>query len=418
MRLTVLLILTILFSCDTARNTPDPSNHFFVRYYGDDGDQEGVDMVANTDGTFMLLSTSRLNNNSNVYLVKVSSNGDVIWETSFVAAENEEAKDIEATSDGNYIILSNATSILTGSDVHIRKIDDNGNVLSEGTYTQPGSSNEIGESVTEVIDDINPGFIVAGNSNYDNGQADYKGVTALFIRFNADCSNYTGTWSNHAGAERNDYCVKVFQRGSLVENEPFLLFGYSNSSELTATESYNFWTSKMNSIGVGVNFEPGIIDNSSDEYLRSVVPNSPSPATSKNYFLAGIEKKSNGSENVFIHQLTDNPKSIDNIDLGNITSQPATANKVSAHLTKRGHYLILATKFVTNSDLVLFKVNSNGTLLWKSPQFFGGSGNDFGSAVYELPDERILVMGTMQIGDEKQSKIVLMKTNKDGLFKN
>ena len=55
--------------------------------------------------------------------------------------------------------------------------------------------------------------------------------------------------------------------------------------------------------------------------------------------------------------------------------------------------------------------------VWASPVIFGGQGDDFAGAVRELPDGKIVVFGTMSIGQPNgEDKMVLIKVNKDGQF--
>jgi hypothetical protein len=51
-------------------------------------------------------------------------------------------------------------------------------------------------------------------------------------------------------------------------------------------------------------------------------------------------------------------------------------------------------------------------LFWRE---FGGVGDDFVGAVTELPNGRILIIGTMTLGGvEGQTKIALLKLNPEG----
>ena len=74
-----LLPLMALFACDTANNVEDPDLHYFVKYYGGDGNQRGVDMVTLSDGSLLLLGNwSESAFESDIYLVRVDPEGGVI----------------------------------------------------------------------------------------------------------------------------------------------------------------------------------------------------------------------------------------------------------------------------------------------------------------------------------------------------
>jgi hypothetical protein len=68
-----------------------------------------------------------------------------------------------------------------------------------------------------------------------------------------------------------------------------------------------------------------------------------------------------------------------------------------------------------NTNLALTKLTRELTKAWQIPLIFGGESNDFAGSVSELPDGRILVVGTMTVGGlSGQKKMVLMKLNADG----
>ena len=61
-------------------------------------------------------------------------------------------------------------------------------------------------------------------------------------------------------------------------------------------------------------------------------------------------------------------------------------------------------------------MNTDGGLEWSDPVIFGGLNDDYIGAVKELPDGKIVLLGTMSLGNEAQKKMVLIKVNKDGKF--
>jgi hypothetical protein len=50
--------LIAVCSCDTEGNVDPVYQNNFIKYYGEDGNQEGVDLLVNTDGTLILLGNS------------------------------------------------------------------------------------------------------------------------------------------------------------------------------------------------------------------------------------------------------------------------------------------------------------------------------------------------------------------------
>src|SRR6478609_6014384 len=103
------LIASVLESCDTSGTIGDPAQDHFIKYYGSDGDQEGVDAVVGPDGSIYLLGNTTAPGTTvgkQLYLVKTDPEGMLIQQRTFSGKNNVEAKDIELTSDGKLVILA------------------------------------------------------------------------------------------------------------------------------------------------------------------------------------------------------------------------------------------------------------------------------------------------------------------------
>ncbi|MDG1841546.1 MAG: T9SS type A sorting domain-containing protein [Crocinitomicaceae bacterium] len=66
----------------------------------------------------------------------------------------------------------------------------------------------------------------------------------------------------------------------------------------------------------------------------------------------------------------------------------------------------------TNSDLLIAKVNSNGTLIWKKQ--FGGNQNEIGKQIKEAPDGGFYIVGSSQSFGVGSFDIYLLKVNVNG----
>ncbi|RNC92205.1 MAG: hypothetical protein ED555_03630 [Allomuricauda sp.] len=107
------------------------------------------------------------------WVVKVNKNGDMEWERSFGGSGIDQAQDIIRTKDGAYVIVGNTFSADTQvsknngeSDVWLIKIDDNGNLLWQQSFG--GSNFEAAHGVYLASDG---GLLIAGNSKSNNGDA-------------------------------------------------------------------------------------------------------------------------------------------------------------------------------------------------------------------------------------------------------
>ncbi|WP_346882409.1 hypothetical protein [uncultured Algibacter sp.] len=115
-----------------------------------------------------------ITNNKGAYdfwIIKISETGTLLWEKSFGGKEIDEAHAITSTADGNYIIVgdtrSNDLDVSNNkgvADVWIIKISPMGELIWEKTFG--GTSFDAGRSISKTQDD---GFIISGNSRSANG---------------------------------------------------------------------------------------------------------------------------------------------------------------------------------------------------------------------------------------------------------
>src|SRR5262245_11255889 len=97
--------------CDTESNLDPDYKNYYIRYFGDEGLQEGVDLIVNEDDqSVMLLGTSTNPGTSTkrIFLVKTDWEGTLIWKKE-LGGPYDIAKDIERSNDGGFIILSESS---------------------------------------------------------------------------------------------------------------------------------------------------------------------------------------------------------------------------------------------------------------------------------------------------------------------
>ncbi|OYD15767.1 hypothetical protein CH333_05015 [candidate division WOR-3 bacterium JGI_Cruoil_03_44_89] len=93
-----------------------------------------------------------------VYLIKTDNTGSVQWVKTYGGAEADAAHSIDCTSDGGYITAGYTFSYSIGnSDVWIIKVDSNGDTIWTKTYG--GTESDVANSVAQTFDG---GYIIAG----------------------------------------------------------------------------------------------------------------------------------------------------------------------------------------------------------------------------------------------------------------
>jgi len=96
--------------------------------------------------------------NYDVYVVKHRYNGTVAWTKVFGGSNLDKAYDIQTTTDGGYIVTGETKSFGNGqSDVYLLKLNSNGTLAWSKTYGTP--VNDIGYSVKQIL---GGGYIITG----------------------------------------------------------------------------------------------------------------------------------------------------------------------------------------------------------------------------------------------------------------
>lgn len=424
------LLFVFLFACDTENNTKPPAESYFVKFYGEDGFHEGVDFVAGTDGSFYLLGNKILAGDlfdQQVYLVKVDAVGNVVWQRSFGMAGDEFAKDIELTLDGNIIFAAESRKGPNDKNVYLKRVSLDGAPLDSVRIALKTIDNQEADETVSSITVIQNGYIVSGSTTAVKTLKSDKpnDVTdAMHLRFTNSMvliDQNTGAWKNSSGLDDSeDVLIKLFE----INPTTYYGFGYTNTVRGT-NKDFKYWAFSLGTSGDptnnGIELLDAIGSSVENEKLSSVIKN---PGLEGGGFvLSGIKTKAAGESQSFIVKLQNQlfVPGEDNVlneesptDVGiNVGGQVRMTS-----LANGGFLLLNNSRTATNDENDISLIKLSNTLLkeWQAPIFFGGVGDDFAGSVMELPDGKILIIGTMTLGGELkgQTKMVLIKLNSNG----
>lgn len=411
-------VLAISFwACDTSSTIDPADKSYFVKYYGGNGNQSGVDMVEAGNGTYLLLGNWQVDRTENrIYLVNVDDRGRIIWEKK-LGTSSEQAKDIEPTGDGNFVILSDNSSG-SNTDIKLIRINAAGNKIDSVVYGSPG--NENATSVTMLLDG---GFIVTGATEYDTtfllNPSNPDDLSDIFhYRCNSTLQFDNFNWYEQYGPGTFDGGTKVIQRSS----GQFYVFGFSNQAHTGNTSSnVNLIYYGIGGGGIiqGLNFL-GDFDNDTESSYVMEVPSE----LGGGFFIASTETTDAGSVNLHVSRLRDPLLFDSNDDEVFDQSIPVETRRLTAvsacpSLTGTLGYLLIANEIQDDAtnNIWLTKIDqSNGNIIW-STTFGTDEEDDRGAAITQLPDGRILVLGTVGLINN-QSKMMLMKVNSTGQLMN
>lgn len=401
----------LAIACDTDKNIDPPDETHFVKYYGTDENESGVDLIVQQDGTAILLGKS-LSGDKRIYLVKVDDRGEIIWEE-YLGDDTDIAKDIEPTPDGNFIVLSDYLESFNNYDLKLIKVDADGDSIDGEVFGFSGSENS--SAITPISDG---GFIVAGTAEYSIvvEPGTINDVSDMFhfrCDQNLDFTNLI--WEDGYGKGSIDGATKVFEEAS----GRFSVFGYTNG------DHGNFTSGKiavqyfsLSPAGLPTNQENYLGDFNQDVKSNHVIKVPPSMGSG--YFILATRFSNTGSVSIYVSKLRSSlnfdPQDEllnEEIPLGlGVQAFEAVSATASENADGQG-FLLLANETLLNgrTNISLSKIDQLGNVLWYV-SLGSEERDDRAAAVAELPDGRILVLGTVAIGD--QTKMALFKLNSKG----
>lgn len=133
----------------------------WTKTFGGTSFDYGYSVQQTFDGGYIITGeTFSFNGNGDVYLIRVASNGNLVWTKIFGGTNADWGYCIRQTNDSGYVILGTTLSFGAGiEDVYLIKTDANGDTIWTKTYG--GMSHEAGSGVMQTTDG---GYIITGNT--------------------------------------------------------------------------------------------------------------------------------------------------------------------------------------------------------------------------------------------------------------
>ena len=171
------------------------------------------------------------------WVVRMDSGGDMIWENSYGGAEIDEARGIVRASDGNYVIVGDTrssdqdVSLNNGAaDLWIIKISESGDMIWNESIG--GTNFDVPRSIKTTSDG---GFIIAGSSRSSDGivTSNQGQNDAWIVKTN---SSGQLSWQKTFGGSEIDFAYDAVQ----LSNGDYILVGESSSSNGDVLENRGF----------------------------------------------------------------------------------------------------------------------------------------------------------------------------------
>ncbi len=213
------------------------------------------------DGGYIVCGMSKsnngdlLNNNglSDSWVVKLNSNGQIIWSKNYGGSANDYALSVVETQDGDYVFAGFTESVNGDvsennglADFWIVKINSFGNIVWEKSYG--GSNNEYAYSIKQTNEG---GYIVAGMSQSNNGDVsgNYGSFDSWIVKLN---SNGELVWEQNFGGSNGDWAYSIEQ----TSDNGYIFSGYTGSDDgdvagdvVSNNGNQNAWVVKLSQSG-------------------------------------------------------------------------------------------------------------------------------------------------------------------------
>ncbi len=401
--------LLMVSGCDTSSNLPFPRE--FMKLYGGDGDQFGVDMVELGNGNLLLLGNTQFDSKQRCFIVEVDAFGNMLRET-VLGGPADIAMDIEATPDGNFVILSRVATTPNDTDFKLTRITAQGVVLDSIEF---GFDNAMDypKTVTPLADG---GFLVTGHTLYGEQNPTSPDPNAISqqmqVKVNADNSVDPFFRQVYGDQDDHDVAIKAFVAGTM-----FYVFGHSSQAhDGRAAGTVNLQYYPVTVTGDPGN-APGFLGDFDTEALAAAACRVPEAIGGGYAMIATVTAAGTSSLHIAVvnGSLVFGPAD-EKLDARVSNDAGRNLKAVSIAPSVRGvtGYLLLAdeTRALGTRNIFLTKVDRSAAVQW-SVSLGSEREDDRGAAVLEIEDGSILVLGTIELGDN-QSKMALFKLNDRG----
>ena len=343
------------------------------------------------------------------WIQKFSADNTLEWQKTFGGSEDDSAASIIQTKDGGFAVLgyskssdSNVSENAGSKDFWLLKISSEGNLLWEKTFGFSGA-----DYGTALLETNSGGFLITGvldvSSSDGQGNAKSNKVKHAGGDYWAIKTDNMGAleWSRFFGGSFTEIPASIIET---VQGN-FIIAGSSDSSDFNISENkgaYDFWITKISPAGdllLEKNFGGSGIDQA-----RAIT------ATNDGNFIVVGDTRSadidvalnNGAADVWIVKFSSEGILIWEKTIGGSSFDVARA----IYKTQDNGFLIAgSSRSLDNglenkgqNDALILKVDASGNLLWQKT--IGGSEVDFLYDVVELNNKAIIAVGESSSSDK------------------
>ena len=358
-------------------------NRTFTRYFSD----EARDVQQTSDGGYIITGLTYVGppNDGDVYVIKTDASGNEEWSKRFGGSDYDSGDSVQQTSDGGYIITgTHADGTTYTTSAYLIKIDSIGNNVWSYFYQSRPGANTYGSSVQQLSD----GYIVSGTS-YPYGNSNTADV--YLMRTNdLGIEQWNKTLNYSTGVRCYGLDVRRTADGGYVvvgsrESNYVYLMKTDSSGAMLWQKSFQWDPSIMNS-GYSVQ-----------------------QTGDGGYVVCGLTMNYNTQDMYLIKT-----SSSGDLQWSHTYGEKSTDTCTWAQQTSDGGYILAGTTDCRNMeyDMSLVKVDINGNVEWRNA--YGENYDDLGSMALQTADGGYVVAGSTREYAGSYTQAYLIKANQLG----
>lgn len=383
-------ILILLFGFSTAVLAQPNPDTLWTRTYGGNNDDEAKSIQQTLDGGYVVAGAifSSGGNGSDFYVVKTNAQGNLLWTRTYGGSGHDEARSVQQTTDSGYVIAGSIYSPNgTGNDFYVVKTDGQGDTL--WTHTYGGSSDDFAYSIQQTM---GGGYIVAGYT--------WRGDESLwdFYVVKIDCEGIE-LWTRTYGGSSEDFALSIQQ----TADSGYVVAGYTYSFGGGGTDYYVVKTNVQ-----GDELWTHTYGGSSDDEAKSI-----QQTADGGYVIAGYTTSFGaGSTDYYVVKTDAQGDALWTRTYGGIDDDAA----YSIRQTTDGGYVVAGytASFVAGGyAFYVVKTDGQGDLLWT--RTYGGTDDDFSTSIQQTTDGGYVVAGYTDSFGEGDYDLYVVKTGPEVL---
>jgi hypothetical protein len=319
--------------------TDKGGNTVWEKTIGQTLDDEGKALQVLADGSFVCLGDyTREDGSTDLYLVKLSSSGDILWTNTFGRADrNEKAFDLKITAAGDLLLIGNSSGRTGITDMYLVKTDAGGQLKWQKSYGLTGLHDDIA-----AVEETPEGNLLWCGTEFRERTGHMASDMRLIL------TNPEGDilWDKTFGTENPDRGADI-----LLKHSGYIGLGTTRYSQEAETDIYLISLFQSGA----VRWEQTIVKPKSSEEARSIAA-----TNDGGYIITGSTSAAGtGNQDILLLKTDERGNKLWSKSFGG--QFPDTGNQVKQ--TADGGYIIFGTiYFETNSMLCLVKTTAEGEL--------------------------------------------------------